>query len=89
VDLDLREARFETATVEITAVAIFGGVEIKVPDDVVVQVEGAGIFGGFARPGEARQTYAGAPVLRVNGVAIFGGVDVKYAGPKDRKRVQG
>jgi Domain of unknown function (DUF1707)/Cell wall-active antibiotics response 4TMS YvqF len=89
VDLDLREAKFETATVEITAVAICGGIDIKVPDDVVVQVEGAGVFGGFGRPGDAPQPGPGAPVVRVNGVAIFGGVDVKYPGSNGRKRLEG
>src|SRR5215207_5815890 len=89
VDLDLREVTFETTAVEITAVAICGGIDIKVPDDVVVQVEGAGIFGGFARPGDAPRPGPGAPVVRINGVAIFGGVDVKYPGPSGGKRLEG
>jgi hypothetical protein len=88
VDLDLREAKFETPEVRITAVAICGGIDIKVPPDVVVQVEGAGIFGGFARPGDAPPPPPGAPIVRVDGVAIFGGVDVKYPRPKNRKRLE-
>ena len=55
VDLDLREAKFETPEVRITAVAICGGIDIKVSPEVVVQVEGAGIFGGFGRPGMLRR----------------------------------
>jgi hypothetical protein len=88
VDLDLRDAKFETAEVRITAVAICGGIDIKVPPDVVVQVEGAGVFGGFGRPGDAPQPGPGAPVVRVDGVAIFGGVDVKYPRPKNQKRLE-
>jgi Domain of unknown function (DUF1707) len=88
VDLDLREAKFETPEVRITAVAICGGIDIKVSPDVVVQVEGAGIFGGFGRPGDAPPPAPGAPVVRVDGVAIFGGIDVKYPRSKGRKQLE-
>ena len=77
VDLDLREARFETPRVEIQAVAVFGGVDVIVPPDVVVEVEGMGIMGGFGRPRESSALPADAPVVRVTGLALFGGVDVK------------
>jgi len=87
VDIDLREARFESQHVEITAVAIFGGIDIKVPDDVVVEVEGAGVFGGFGRPSDTPEPGPGAPRVRINGAAVFGGVDVSYKRPKRRKQL--
>ncbi|MEV5576153.1 DUF1707 domain-containing protein [Spirillospora sp. NPDC052269] len=75
-DLDLREARFTSATVHITAVAIMGGIDIVVPDDVNVRVTGIGIMGGFEHlasgPG-----IPGAPEIVISGLAFWGGVDVK------------
>jgi hypothetical protein len=78
VELDLLRASLESRDVTIIAVAIFGGVDIVVPDDLTVMVDGAGILGGF---GETTQHStpappAGAPVVRIKGMALFGGVEV-------------
>lgn len=85
VDLDLREAVFTAPVTEITAVAVMGGIEITVPDDIVVEVVGIGVMGGFGRPKQSRfRTGLGpdAPVLRVKGVAFWGGVDVEVRAPR-------
>lgn len=76
VDLDLREARLESREVTIHSKAVFGGVHIVVPPDVIVIMEGTGIFGGFGGNAEDVQPPAGAPVVRVTGKAVFGGVAV-------------
>jgi hypothetical protein len=78
VELDLREATLEAREVTINAVAILGGIEITVPDDVTVMVDGAGILGGFehSTKGGAPAPPAGAPVVRIKGLALFGGVEV-------------
>jgi hypothetical protein len=93
VDLDLRQARFETSTVEIQEVAVFGGIDVIVPPDVEVRVEGVGIMGGFGRPsGDDEPLPPGAPVVKVTGLALFGGVDVKVkrlSPPKPRKLPKG
>ncbi|HEX5996641.1 MAG TPA: DUF1707 domain-containing protein [Jiangellales bacterium] len=81
VDLDLREARLETAEVTIESKAVFGGVNIVVPPDVTVIMEGTGIFGGFGGDAEDVQPPAGAPVVRVTGKAVFGGVAVMRKPP--------
>jgi hypothetical protein len=78
VELDLRDATLEARDVTIIAVAIMGGVDIVVPDDLTVMVDGAGILGGFGETTK-RGTPAppgGAPVVRVKGLALFGGVTV-------------
>ncbi|RFU41340.1 DUF1707 and DUF2154 domain-containing protein [Actinomadura logoneensis] len=75
-DIDLREARFTSTTVRINAVAIMGGIDIIVPDDVNVRVTGVGIMGGF----DHRATgpgVPGAPEIIISGLALWGGVDVK------------
>lgn len=76
-ELDLREAQFEEHEVRIEIKAVFGGVNIVVPDDVHVVVDGDGFFGAFAEEASRRQTAKGAPVVRIGGKAVFGGVNVR------------
>lgn len=83
VDLDLTDATFAEREVTITAFAMFGGIDITVPDDVTVNVHGIGIFGGFSS--RDYQGPPGAPVINVKGLALFGGVDVHRA-KKNRNR---
>lgn len=75
-EFDLREARFAEREVTIRAVAIMGGVEITVPEDITVVVDGMGFMGGFD-DNASGDGPAGAPVLRVTGFAFMGGVGVK------------
>ena len=46
IDLDLREAIFESPVVEISGFWCFGGLDIKVPAGIEVRDQTAGIFGG-------------------------------------------
>lgn len=77
VDLDLRQARLEAHEITIETKAVFGGVQIVVPEDLMVIIDGSGVFGGFAGNAEDRQPPTGAPVVRVTGKAVFGGVAVQ------------
>ena len=74
-ELDLRDAQLETHEVTIEIKAVFGGVNIVVPPDVRVVVDGDGIFGGF-NDDTHTQPPTGSPVVRVGGKAVFGGVNV-------------
>jgi hypothetical protein len=77
-DLDLREATLETAEVEINIKAVFGGVNIVVPPDVRVQVDGEGVFGAFNDDtAKGGRPDPGAPLVRITGKAVFGGVNVE------------
>jgi Domain of unknown function (DUF1707)/Cell wall-active antibiotics response 4TMS YvqF len=78
VEIDLRSARFAGQHSTITAVAIMGGIDITVPDDITVEVNGVGFMGAFETKdrGATRPAPAGAPVLKVNGFAFWGGVTV-------------
>jgi uncharacterized protein DUF1707 len=78
IDLDMRDAIFESPTIEITAISCFGGLDIKVPDGVDVRNEVVGIFGGSDT--KDINPMPGSPTLVVKGLALFGGVSVK--GPK-------
>lgn len=74
--LDFRDADLLEGTTEVVILALFGGVEIRVPDDIDVECRGTGIFGGFGHTVQ-RAGDEGAPLLRISGTAIFGGVEVK------------
>jgi hypothetical protein len=76
-DLDLRKAQLESHEVVIEVKAVFGGVNVVVPPDIAVVIDGSGIFGAFAGDAEENQPPAGAPVVRVTGKAVFGGVAVQ------------
>jgi DUF1707 SHOCT-like domain len=89
-EIDLREARFATAEVELRLFAVMGGMEVVVPEDAEVIVNGIGIMGGFdhqaSGPGKA-----GAPRIKVTGLAFWGGVSVRRLPPKEeleRRRQQ-
>lgn len=76
--LDLRAMPAPDHPVTVHAEAVFGGIEIYLPPNWHVILEGHGIFGAFqdetlpiGAPGESR------PALVVTGSAIFGAVTVK------------
>lgn len=58
------------------ASAIFGGIDIFLPDNINVKVKSNSIFGGVS--GTQRRPYIeGAPTLYINASGVFGGVDIK------------
>jgi len=78
IDLNLRKAgmRGESAIVDISVV--FGGVEIKVPLNWIVVLEGSSLFGGFSdKSAQPAADTPGVKRLFVRGSAVFGGVDIK------------
>lgn len=79
-EIDLREARWAEHTTTIRAFAVMGGIEIVVPEDITVRIEGVGVMGGF--DGTSHEGPPDAPVLRVKGFAFWGGVEVKRRNPE-------
>lgn len=90
--LDLREARLASRETTINAVAIMGGIDIIVPEDVRVVDDGVGIMGGFGVEDHESCTVsvaelpADAPVVRVRGLALMGGVGITRAARGARVR---
>jgi predicted membrane protein len=79
VEIDLRKAAMTREEVLIEVNAVFGGVEVRVPETWDVIVRGAGIFGGYE---DERMDTRVAPEVKqprliVNGFAVFGGVTIK------------
>lgn len=83
IELDLTHASFAEAEVTISVFAFWGGVEVRVPDDINVKVDGFGFMGAFEDRAPGRRHIPGAPTVRITGLAIMGGVEVK--GPKRKK----
>jgi hypothetical protein len=83
VDLDMREAVFESPVVEVNGIWCFGGLDIKVPEGIEVRNEVMAIFGG-SDVKHVGDPQPGAPVLVIKGVALFGGVSVR--GPRPSRR---
>lgn len=73
VKCDLRNAIIEKdCALQITA--IFGGIDILVPDNVNVRVNSSCIFGGVSNKTAAKKE---VPTLYVSGPCMFGGVEIK------------
>ncbi|WP_395104967.1 DUF1707 domain-containing protein [Actinomadura sp. SCN-SB] len=85
--LDLREARFAEPEVRIRAFAIMGGVEVIVPEDIAVRVNGIGIMGGFDHHASGPGV-PGAPRVVISGLAFWGGVNVKRKPRKHARRLR-
>ena len=79
IQLDLRDAELTSPVVEITAIAIMGGIEVIVPPGVRVEADGLALMGGFedkvVEPGVVLSP--NAPLVRLNGLALMGGVEAK------------
>lgn len=85
VEIDLTEAVFTAGEVTINTFAFWGGIDIKVPDDVLVQEDGIGIMGGFDSKVPPSNDLPRA-IVRVRGVALMGGVEVRRLTDRERRK---
>ena len=75
ITLDLRNAVIKDDVV-INTCAVFGGIDLIVPDDVLVKVKSNSIFGGVSNKKKSEGDGTGK-VIYVNATCLFGGVEVK------------
>ncbi|GAA2953640.1 DUF1707 SHOCT-like domain-containing protein [Streptomyces argenteolus] len=91
-EIDLREADFEERDVVIRCFTIMGGMLVKVPPNVHLQVNGIGIMGGFdeqTKDADYGDPAPDAPRVRVTGFALMGGVGVDRKWSKaQRQRIE-
>ena len=74
VDLDLRKAKFTKDTV-IKAFALFGGIDIKVPEDVTVKTRSGFIFGGISDDRKSDEA-KGKHTIYIDAAGGFGGITI-------------
>lgn len=84
IALDYREAEVSPEPLDLRAVAVFGGVDVVVPEGVRVELTGFPLFGGREVRADSSLAGSAAPVLRVHAYAVFGGVTVR-AKPRRRR----
>jgi hypothetical protein len=77
IELDFRGVQLPPGPTDVTAIAIMGGIEIIVPPEVDVEVNGFAFMGGFDQTEHPERPPSDRPLLRVNGFALMGGVDVQ------------
>jgi predicted membrane protein len=81
VEVDFRSAEIEGEEAVVYVEAVFGGIELKVPERWKVVFQGQSIFGGYSD--ETRPPLADAlgtaprKMLTLRGKAVFGGINVK------------
>ena len=76
-DIDLRNARISTPPAVFDVLVMFGGVDIRVPDDWRVQIEALGLFGGSEDSRRSGSSSSEAKLLIVRGLVLFGGLEIK------------
>lgn len=79
IDADLKNSNIlGTDSIVINAYAIFGGIDIIVPDDWKVEVRGLPLFGGWSNKTRKYDNHDKNKVLIVKALVLFGGLEVKY-----------
>ncbi|AUH42829.1 DUF1707 SHOCT-like domain-containing protein [Streptomyces sp. CMB-StM0423] len=87
-ELDLREADFEAAEVEIRCISIMGGAHVILPPDLALEVRGIGIMGGFDHSQTGVPHTPGAPRVTLTGFAFWGGVGTSRKKTKAARRAE-
>ncbi len=75
IKYDLRNAMIENDCV-IHACAVFGGIDILLPENVNVKLTSNSLFGGVSNKRASRSSEYAVTVY-INGTGLFGGVDIK------------
>lgn len=73
--LDLRDAIIK-GDVEINASAVFGGIDIFLPNGVNVKTNNVPVFGGVSNK-HSQTNDPSAPTVYLNSTCMFGGIDIK------------
>ena len=77
VELDLSHAKISTDGCKIHATALFGGVDIAVPDDCNVIISGTPIFGGIENKSRGKSETKNGNNIYIDCTVAFGGIEIK------------
>ena len=76
-EIDLRDARMAGERADLALSAVFGGIEIFVPRDWEIVLEGSPVLGSIEGPRPAAPETGRAAKLFVKASAVFGSVEIK------------
>lgn len=79
-DLNMRDAELSAPRVEITRYSLIGGVQLKVPRGVRIEVGGVTLIGGKDIRVDEAAVPPGAPVIALRVFTLLGGVSVRTVG---------
>jgi len=85
VDLDFAMADLLPGTTEIEFFCAMGGIDIRVPEGINVDLSGLPLLGGIENK-LSGEFHPGNPTIKVHGTVIMGGLDVKPSKKKKKKR---
>ncbi|GMR11831.1 MAG: DUF1707 domain-containing protein [Gemmatimonadota bacterium] len=87
VQLDFREAMLGPGVTEVSLFACMGGIEIIVPPEMAVEVDGIAIMGGFDNETDTvLNRDPDQPLLRIKGLFILGGAEIAVRLPGESAR---
>jgi cell wall-active antibiotic response 4TMS protein YvqF len=80
IELDLRQCRMASSPVVLDVVAFWGGIDLKVPPDWIVEAKVVPVMGGFEQKSAlgAGPEPSEGPRLVVRGYAVMGGVVIGH-----------
>jgi predicted membrane protein len=78
-ELDLRNSKIIEPEINLEMNAIFGGIELVVPEEWIVKVSGLPLFGGLDNKTKksALDDERIKPVIKIKYLALFGGIEIK------------
>ena len=87
ISLDFREALLGSGITDVNVLAVLGSVEIIVPPEMAVEVDGMAVLGAFEYQTDAPlRSNPDLPTLRVRGLAVLGNVHVEVRLPGETAR---
>lgn len=75
-EIDLRDANLSPSGGSLDLTAVFGSVEVRVPEEWNVVVKGTPVFGGWENKAGRPAENSHGPILNIHCTAVFGGVGV-------------
>jgi hypothetical protein len=77
VDLDLREAQLAASVVQVQAITVLGGVTVRVPRGIRVEVTGFSLLGSRRVRVDESAVGPHAPTVVVQAFLVLGGLDIR------------
>lgn len=86
-EVDFRQAEIDSAEVQVTAIAIMGGVDVIVPEGIAVELTGFPVMGGKHLKVADVPVLPGSPVIRIRAFPIMAGVNVRSKPNRSQQRL--